>query len=135
MLQIWATLWMSRSGTSLTTNVDILGCKVRSICRRMTWSWWGFVDSCKLGHDGVLLLPVLTGDAVTELPPLLLLRCIVFAIPPHGISTRAAPTPNLFHPEYPVTPYASAKFLAGLVLHLGAMRGFFSFLSQVNKRR
>ncbi|KAG8310815.1 hypothetical protein J6590_056653 [Homalodisca vitripennis] len=30
-IEIWATLWMSRNGTSLTTNIEILEYKGRSI--------------------------------------------------------------------------------------------------------
>ncbi|KAG8316683.1 hypothetical protein J6590_044471 [Homalodisca vitripennis] len=55
--EISATLWMSRSGTSLTTNVKVLGCKGNSIVLEVLASF----------NKGVNPLPALTGEAGSEL--------------------------------------------------------------------
>ncbi|KAG8281433.1 hypothetical protein J6590_059019 [Homalodisca vitripennis] len=76
---IWATLWMSSSGTSLTANVEILGFMGNSIglvyCGRWLLELVGFVPlpqrllltSTRVCHP----LPTLTGEAGSQLASLL----------------------------------------------------------------
>ncbi|KAG8336103.1 hypothetical protein J6590_052397 [Homalodisca vitripennis] len=76
---IWATLWMSSSGTSLTANVEILGFMGNSIGLAYCGGWLlelvGFVPlpqrllltSTRVCHP----LPTLTGEAGSQLASLL----------------------------------------------------------------
>ncbi|KAG8287027.1 hypothetical protein J6590_047004 [Homalodisca vitripennis] len=88
---IWATLWMSKSGTSLTANVDILGCKGNSI----SLVYWGSslrgVPSPACFDWFICGLPFFRGDMTLKL-------------------VRPLP-PNLTHPEYPATPEAALSCL------------------------
>ncbi|KAG8245562.1 hypothetical protein J6590_103534 [Homalodisca vitripennis] len=123
VVKIWATLWMSRSDTSLTANVEILGCKGNSI---------GLLQDMTVGIGKVCSL---TSEVLASLnkgvpPPV----CFdwrgwfraglpffrgndfgISALIPHGSLYRRRPLiPNLTHPEYHVTPEGSAKVLIGL---------------------
>ncbi|KAG8329125.1 hypothetical protein J6590_094197 [Homalodisca vitripennis] len=92
---IWATLWMSSSGTSLTANVEILGFMGNSIVGGV----------CSLTSEalvnlnkGVPPLPTLTGEA--DVVPFLM-----------DLDRRRPLLPNLTHPEYPITPEAAQRSL------------------------
>ncbi|KAG8291736.1 hypothetical protein J6590_054469 [Homalodisca vitripennis] len=89
---IWATLRMSRSGTSLTANVEILGCKV---CNDRSLRVRG---SCQPRHKSV------PPPACFDWRGWFRAGFSFF----RGLYLRleAAPTPNLTHPNYPATPEA-----------------------------
>ncbi|KAG8276221.1 hypothetical protein J6590_069908 [Homalodisca vitripennis] len=74
---------MTRSGTSLTANVEILGCKGNTIGMVYWFELVGFPR-----HKAVPPLLVLTGDKLFLM----------------DLDLKAAPTPDLTHPEYPDTP-------------------------------
>ncbi|KAG8253609.1 Protein dennd6a [Homalodisca vitripennis] len=96
---IWATLWMSSSGTSLTANVEILG----------------FMGNSIVGGVCSLTSEVLVNLNKGVPPPAYFdWRGWFRAGLPFfwdDFEMRRPLLPNLTHPEYPITPEAAQRFL------------------------